>query len=121
MAADYERDYEVNKKRSLRSAKLSVTHPEPRFYFQHYRAPDITTDKARRKYVWRSGKGEARRMPASTARAFGAQAHVHVADAGGEAQQLKPRIPMLEENNARQRLLSHADFLKLVRRGLLII
>ncbi|HWO43341.1 MAG TPA: hypothetical protein VNO43_16210 [Candidatus Eisenbacteria bacterium] len=40
MAENFERDYEINKKRSLRSAKLSVSHLKK--FFNLYRALDIT-------------------------------------------------------------------------------
>ncbi len=104
MAAYYERDCsdEVNKKRSIRSAKLSVTHLTE--FFKHYRAPDITTDKVRKYIAKRQGEGAAN---ASITRELWHSKRMFTLQTQAGKLSSKPYIPMLEENNARQGFLLH--------------
>jgi integrase len=108
MAKNYERDFKISKKRSLRSAKLSVHHLSK--FFKDYRAPDITTDRVREYITRRQEEGAANasinRELSALKRMFSPQVQ-----AGNLA--AKPYIPMLEENTARQGFLDHADFTKL--------
>jgi integrase len=108
MAEDFKRDYEVNKRRSLRSAKLCVSHLEK--FFKFYRALDITTDKVRQYVSQRQGEGAANASINRELSALKRMFSLYV-----EAGRLthKPYIPMLDENNARQGFLCHADFMSL--------
>src|SRR5262249_42695456 len=104
----YERDFEINKKRSLRSVKLLVRHLTK--FFKYYRAPDITTDRAREYIAKRQGEGVAN---ASINRELSALKRMFSLQVQAGKLAAKPYIPMLEENNARQGFLEHADFVKL--------
>lgn len=108
MATNYLRDYEINKKRSLRSAKLSVFHLTE--FFKHYRAPDITTDRLREYISRRQSNGAAN---ASINRELSALKRMFNLYIQAGRLSVKPYVPMLEENNARQGFLSHADFVAL--------
>ena len=55
MSQDFLTDYQINGKRSLRSAKLSVSHLEG--FFGLDRALDITTDRIRAYVSYRQGEG----------------------------------------------------------------
>jgi integrase len=108
MAKDFERDYEINGKRSLRSAKRAVRHLTK--FFKLYRAPDVTTDKIRAyvsiRQTEKAANSTINRELAALKRMFTLQLQAGKLSS-------KPYIPMLQENNARQGFLSHADFLKL--------
>jgi site-specific recombinase XerD len=108
MAADLERDYEINKKRSLRSARLSISHLTN--FFRYHRAPDITTDRVREYVSRRQAEGAAN---ASVNRELSALKRMFSLYIQAGKLTAKPHIPMLEENNARQGFLDHGDFLKL--------
>lgn len=108
MAKNFERDYEINKKRSLRSAKLAVSHLKN--FFRFHRAPDITTDRIREFISQRQADGAANASINRDLSALKRMFSLYV-QAGRLAR--KPYIPMLEENNARQGFLSHADFTSL--------
>lgn len=108
MAADVQRDYEINKKRSLRSIKLSVTHLTG--FFRRYRALDITSDKVREYAQRRQDEGAAN---ASINRELAALKRMFSLFVNAGQLSAKPYIPMLEENNARQGFLQHGDFLAL--------
>ena len=109
MAADFERDYEINKKRSLRSAKLSAHHLNS--FFKHYRAPDISTDRIRAYIAKRQSESAAN---ASINRELAALKRMFTLQTQAGRLSAKPYIPMLEENNARQGFLAHGDFLRLI-------
>jgi integrase len=111
MAADFERDYEINKKRSLRSARRSVSHLNG--FFKHHRAPDITTDQVRAYISKRQSEGAAN---ATINRELAALKRMFSLYVQAEKLGAKPYIPMLEESNARQGFLSHADFITLRRK-----
>lgn len=108
IAEDFIKDYEVNKKRSLRSAKLSKRHLTG--FFGLDRALDITTDRARRYISKRQGdkasNATINRELAALKRMFSLAVQAGIISS-------KPHIPRLEENNARQGFLDHASFIKL--------
>lgn len=108
MAQDFLRDYQTNGKRSLRSARLSVTHLQA--FFGLDRALDITTDKIRayisHRQEERSSNGSINRELAALKRMFSL-----AVQAGNLSS--RPYVPTLEENNARQGFLDHGGFLAL--------
>lgn len=108
MAEDFECHYTINRKRSLRSAKLSVHHLTG--FFKYHRAPDITTDKVRAYISKRQSEGASN---ASINRELSALKRMFSLYAQAEKLNMKPYIPMLEENTPRQGFLSHADFITL--------
>jgi hypothetical protein len=85
LATDLITDYQINKKRALRSVELSVRHL--RKFFGMDRALQITADRVR----------------------------LYVASRSVHAEKLasRPYIPRLEENNARQGFIDHAGFMVL--------
>jgi integrase len=101
-------DYEVNGKRSLDSAKLSVKHL--REFFGSDRAVDITLDRVRSYVRERQREGAANgsinRELAALKRAF------TLATRAGKLGSA-PYVPLLEENNSRRGFLDHAGFLAL--------
>jgi integrase len=108
MSQDFIADYQTNRKRSLRSAKLSVGHLQA--FFGLDRALDITTDRIRIYISHRQGEGASNssinRELAGLKRMFS------LAVQAGKLSS-RPYIPMLEENNARQGFLDHGGFLTL--------
>ncbi len=108
MAQDLLRDYETNGKRSLRSAKLSITHLGG--FFGLDRALDIRTDRVRAYISHRqeegASNGSINRELAALKRMFS------LAVQAGKLSS-RPYIPSLEENNARQGFLDHGSFLAL--------
>ena len=108
IAADLERDYQINGKRSLRSVKLSIRHLTT--FFKTHRAPDITTDRIRTYISKRQGEKAAN---ASINRELSALKRMFSLYIEAGKLSVKPHVPMLEEANARQGFLSHDDFLKL--------
>ena len=108
MAEDLLRDYETNGKRSVRSAKLSVSHL--RGFFGLDRALDITTDRVR---AYISGRQEDGASNGSINRELaGLKRMFSLAVQAGKLSS-RPYIPALEENNARQGFLDHGSFLAL--------
>ena len=101
-------DYEVNGKRSLESAKLSIKHL--REFFGSERAIDITLDRVRSYVRERQREGAANgsinRELAALKRAF------TLATRAGKLGSA-PYIPLLEENNSRRGFLDHGGFLAL--------
>ena len=101
-------DYEINGKRSLESAKLSIKHL--REFFGLERAVDITLDRVRSYVRERQHEGAANgsinRELAALKRAFTLTTR---AGQLGSA----PYIPLLEENNSRRGFLDHGGFLAL--------
>src|SRR5216683_981975 len=101
-------DYEVNGKRSLDSAKLSVKHL--REFFGSDRAVDITLDRVRSYVRERQREGAANgsinRELAALKRAF------TLATRAGRLRSA-PHIPLLEENNSRRGFIDHGNFLAL--------
>jgi len=101
-------DYRINDKRSLDSVELSIRHLWD--VFAGDRAVHITTDRIRAYIALRQSEGAANgsinRELSALKRAFS------LAQQAGKIFH-RPYIPMLEENNARQGFLEHADFLNL--------
>jgi integrase len=102
-------DYEINGKRSLDSARLSIRHVKD--YFGLNRALDITADRIA-KYVRERQKegaanGSINRELAALKRAF------TLATRAGKVKSA-PYIPLLEENNARSGFLDHGSFIALL-------
>src|SRR3989338_4432227 len=108
MAQDFLRDYETNGKRSVRSARLSVSHLGG--FFGLDRALDITTDRVRAYISHRQSEGASNgsvnRELAGLKRMFSL-----AVQAGNLSS--RPYVPTLEENNARQGFLDHGGFLAL--------
>ncbi len=101
-------DYQVNGKRSIRSAQLSLWHLERSI--GPYRAVDITSERVKAHILRRQKEGAANasinRELACLKRAFS------LAIKSGRLAGT-PYIPMLDENNARQGFLDHGSFLAL--------
>jgi integrase len=108
LAAALLTDYEVNAKRSIRGARLSVRHL--RSYFGTDRATDITMDRIRVYTLERQREGAANgsinRELAALKRAFNLMIQ---AGRFGHA----PHVPMLREAGPRQCFLEPADFARL--------
>jgi integrase len=108
LAAALLTDYQVNAKRSINAARLSLRHL--RSYFETDRAVDVTTDRIRAYMLERQNEGAANgsinRELAALKRAFklmlqaGRLSHA-------------PHVPMLREANPRQGFLEPADFASL--------
>ena len=101
-------DYEINGKRSVESARLSIRHL--REFFGLYRAIDITADRisayVRARQKEGAANGSINRELAALKRAFTLATR---ADKLNSA----PYIPLLEENNSRRGFLDHGGFLAL--------
>jgi integrase len=101
-------DYEVNRKRSIRSAELSIRHL--RNYFGLHRAVDIRTDQISDYVLVRRQEGAANgsinRELSCLKRMF------NLALKAGRLSHA-PYIPLLDENNARQGFLDHNLFITL--------
>src|SRR5262249_326938 len=108
LAADVIMDYEINKKRSLKSIKLSVSHL--RKVFGMDKALQITTDRIR-KYV--SKRQEEGASNASINRELSALGRRFRLAVQAEKLVYVPHVPRLEENNARQGFIDHGSFLAL--------
>ncbi len=108
LAAMLVSDYTINDRRSMRRLTSSLIHL--RAYFGLDRAVDITTDRIGAYVVGRRGAGAANgtvnRELAALKRAF---------KIAVDAERLSraPHIQMLEEHNARQGFLDHAEFVAL--------
>lgn len=113
MAQDLVRDYETNGKRSIASARLSISHLSG--FFGLDKALDITTDRVRAYVSHRQDEGASNgsinRELAALKRMFSLAVQAGKLSA-------KPYIPTLEENNARQGFLDHGGFL-ILRENLL--
>jgi integrase len=101
-------DYEINGKRSVDSARLSIRHL--REFFSLYRAIDITPDRisayVRARQEEDAANGSINRELAALKRAF------TLATRAGKLGSA-PYIPLLEENNSRRGFLDHGSFLAL--------
>jgi len=111
LAQDLLTDYEIRGLRSLRSAKLSVTHL--RAFFGFNKAIQIKAPRVRM-YVKKrqdegASNGSINRELAALKRMFSLAAGVKLS--------FSPKIQRLEENNARQGFVDHGGFLA-VRDGL---
>jgi integrase len=110
MKADLLKDYQVNAKKSLRSAKLSSQHLTEFLAFD--RALDITTDRVRTYISQRQGETASN---ATINRELAALKRMFSLAVQAGKLSSKPYIPALEENNARQGFLDHGSFLELRR------
>ena len=101
-------DYQVNGRRSIRSAELSIRHLGQSLGL--HRAVDITSERIKAHIFRRQLAGAAN---ASINRELSCLKRMFsLAVKSGRLANV-PYIPMLEENNARQRFLDHGSFLAL--------
>ncbi|MBI3782615.1 MAG: tyrosine-type recombinase/integrase [Deltaproteobacteria bacterium] len=108
MAADLERDYTTNGKRSADTMQCKLQHLRRSFTLM--RAIDITTDRIRTHIATRQ---EAGAKNASINRELSALKRMFTLAVQANRLSSRPYIPMLEENNARQGFVDHAAFLAL--------
>ena len=108
MAADLERDYAINGKRSAETLGYQLRHL--RASFTMLRAVDITTDRVRAHVKARQ---EARAANATINRELAALKRMFTLAVQAGRLSSRPYIPMLEEHNARQGFLDHGSFLAL--------
>src|SRR5262245_36284856 len=108
MKSDLLRVYEINAKKSRRSAKLSTRHVSACCAVD--RAIDITTDRVRG-YI--SQRQNERVSNATINRELAALKRMFSLAVQAGKLSSKPYIPSLEENNARQGFLDHGSFLAL--------
>ena len=101
-------DYEVNKRRSLRSARLSISHL--RTFFGLERAIDITTNRIKTYAAGRLREGAAN---ASINRELAALKRMFSLTVQDGRLNTVPYIPTLEEGNARQGFIDHGAFIAL--------
>lgn len=101
-------DYEVNKRRSLRSARLSISHL--RGFFGLERAIDITTDRIKAHAANRQREAAAN---ASINRELAALKRMFRLAVQDGRLSTMPYIPTLDEDNARQGFIDHGAFIAL--------
>ncbi len=101
-------DYHVNNRRSLRSARLSISHLRKFFGLQH--AIDITTDRVKAYAARRQQEGAAN---ASINRELAALKRMFSLAVQDGRVSTMPYIPTLEEDNARQGFIDHGAFIAL--------
>jgi integrase len=101
-------DYHVNKRRSLRSARLSISHLRWFFGLQH--AIDITTDRVKAYAAKRQQEGAAN---ASINRELAALKRMFTLAVQDGRVSTMPYIPTLDEDNARQGFIDHGSFIGL--------
>lgn len=108
LAADLERDYSINGKRSAHTLRFKLQHLRASFVLM--RAVDITTDRIRAHVSARQQEGAAN---ATINRELAALKRMFSLAIQAGRLSTRPYIPMLEENNARQGFVDHAAFLAL--------
>lgn len=101
-------DYEINRRRSVRSVKLSIIHLEK--VFGTDRAMEIRTDRIKKYVSKRQSEGAAN---GSINRELSALSRMFNLAIESEKLVYAPHVPRLEENNARQGFLDHGSFLAL--------
>ena len=101
-------DYQVNRRRSLRSARLSISHL--RGFFGLERANDITTDRVKAYAASRQREGAAN---ASINRELAGLKRMFSLAVQDARLSTTPYIPTLEEDNARQGFIDHGAFISL--------
>jgi integrase len=101
-------DYEINRRRSLRSARLSISHL--REFFGLERAVDITTDGVKAYAASRQKEGAAN---ASINRELAALKRMFSLAVQDGRLSTTPYIPTLHEDNARQGFIDHGAFIAL--------
>jgi integrase len=102
-------DYQINGRRSARSARLSVSHLRKFFGFD--RAIDITTDRIK---AYAADRQKAHAANASINRELAALKRMFSLAVEDGRLSNTPYIPSLEEDNARQGFLDHAAFVALI-------
>jgi len=101
-------DYQINGRRSLRSARLSISHL--RTFFGFDRAVDITTDRIK---AYAADRQKAKAANASINRELAALKRMFSLAFEEGRLSSTPYIPTLEEDNARQGFVDHAAFVSL--------
>jgi len=101
-------DYEINRRRSLRSARLSISHLREVFGLE--RAIDITTDQIKAYARTRQREGAAN---ASINRELAALKRMFSLAVQDGRLSATPYIPKLHEDNARQGFVDHGAFVTL--------
>jgi|SRR5581483_2784965 len=112
LAAGLLSDYQINRRRSLSAARLSISHLR-RFFGVHH-AVDITTNRVRAYAAMRQGEGAAN---ASINRGLAALKRMFSLAVQDGRLSAMPFIPTLEEDNVRQGFVDHAAF-EALRRNL---
>lgn len=101
-------DYQINGRRSARSARLSISHLQKFFGFDH--AVDITTDRIK---AYAADRQKARAANASINRELAALKRMFSLAVEDSRLNHSPYIPTLEEDNARQGFVDHGAFVSL--------
>jgi integrase len=101
-------DYQINGRRSLRSARLSIRHLRKFFGFD--RAVDITTDRIK---AYAADRQKAKAANASINRELAALKRMFSLAVEDSRLSHSPYIPTLDEDNARQGFVDHAAFVSL--------
>ena len=101
-------DYQINGRRSLRSARLSISHLRKFFGFD--RAVDITTDRIK---AYAADRQKAKAANASINRELAALKRMFSLAVEDGRLSHSPYIPTLEEDNTRQGFVDHAAFVSL--------
>jgi integrase len=101
-------DYQINGRRSLRSARLSISHLRKFFGFD--RAVDIATDRIK---AYAADRQKAKAANASINRELAALKRMFSLAVEDGRISHSPYIPTLEEDNARQGFLDHGAFVSL--------
>ena len=101
-------DYQINGRRSLRSARLSISHLRKFFGFD--RAVDITTDRIK---AYAADRQKAKAANASINRELAALKRMFSLAVEDGRLSHSPYIPTLEEDNARQGFVDHSAFVSL--------
>src|SRR5271155_5408349 len=101
-------DYQINGRRSLRSARLSISHLRKFFGFD--RAVDITTDRIK---AYAADRQKAKAANASINRELAALKRMFSLAVEDGRLSHSPYIPTLEEDNARQGFVDHGAFVSL--------
>ena len=101
-------DYQINGRRSVRSARLSISHLRKFFGFDH--AVDITTDRIK---AYAADRQKAKAANASINRELAALKRMFSLAVEDGRLSHSPYIPTLEEDNARQGFVDHSAFVSL--------
>jgi integrase len=101
-------DYQINGRRSARSARLSISHLRKFFGFD--RAVDITTDRIK---AYAADRQKAKAANASINRELAALKRMFSLAVEDGRLNHSPYIPTLEEDNARQGFVDHGAFVSL--------
>src|SRR6266851_8985734 len=101
-------DYQINGRRSLRSARLSISHLRKFFGFD--RAVDITTDRIK---AYAADRQKSKAANASINRELAALKRMFSLAVEDGRISHSPHIPTLEEDNARQGFVDHGAFVSL--------